>query len=145
MSRRPLQYLSSGCKGRPSALTDLCIPFPTPFSSEDESCDVFLHASYLQFFPPGGSWTETHPSSTFHGQKTLRLVDRWLAHFRCKLPMIPLNISFPNLERLELNFPASCMPRFSRSNLNAPTDSFRYLTFLRLGSQEISVRVFRKR
>ena len=60
--------------------------------------------------------------------------------------MIPLNISFPDLERLELNFPASCgMPRFSRSNLNALTDSFRYLTFLRLGSQEISVRVFRKR
>jgi hypothetical protein len=148
MSRRLLQYLSSRCKGRLSALTDLCIPFPTPgpFYSEDDSCDFFLHApnlQNLQFFPSlAGSWTEACPPSIFHGQKTLRLVDRWLAHFRCKVPMIPLNISFPDLERLELNLPASCMPRFSRPNLNVPTDSFRYLTFLRLGGQEISVRVF---
>ena len=149
MCQRPLQYLSSGCKGRLSALTDLCISLPGAMRGDHEYHDVLLRAPGLRnlySFSSPASWTEAsllRSPSIFHGQKTLRLVNRWVARFRCKSPMVPLNISFPDLERVELNLPASAMPDFSRSHSNARVDYFRHLTFLRLGGHEVNLFVFR--
>jgi len=147
---RYLQYLSSGCKGRLFALTDLCLAPPGASPGNHEHYDVFLGAPGLRnlySFSSSSSWPESNlPSrspSIFHGQKTLRLANRWVARLRCKIPMVPLNISFPDLEHLELNLPASFMPEFCLSHLNASVDYFRHLTFLRLGGDEIDLFAFR--